>query len=355
MSLEIRLQLGARHPSGVPDDKLGFGRVFTDHMFVAEYDPERGWHDARITPRAPLALDPAANVFHYGQAVFEGMKAFRWADGKVRLFQPQRHCARLADSVARMAMPAVHPEESLAAIEKLVGVEREWVPASPGTALYIRPVVIGAGTSIGVGPASRYLFYILLSPVGPYYGNGLQSVRIWVEREQVRAVPGGVGTAKTGGNYAASLLAAERARALGCDQALWINPLGKTLQEVGMMNVFVRIGDEVATPALDGSVLDGVTRHSALTLLRSWGIRASERPIPLDEVVGAHERGQLDEVFGTGTAASVQPVGELVFGDRVLKIRDGKPGPLAKRLHETIQAIQYGRQPDPEHWMALVD
>jgi branched-chain amino acid aminotransferase len=343
-------------PRAKPDDsQLGFGTVFTDHMFVQEYHEERGWHDARIEPYHALTLDPAATVLHYAQEVFDGLKAFRWQDGSVRLFRPEKHVERLLNSSARMCIPPLDASEVLASFKTLVDLEREWAPHTVGTALYVRPTIIATEPFLGVRPARSYLYYVILSPVGPYFGGGLDPVRILVADNYVRAVEGGVGAAKTGGNYAASLYAGEEARCQGFSQVLWLDGVNRRyLDEVGTMNVMVRIGEEVITPPLTGTILPGITRDSVLTILHDWGVKASERPISIDEVIGAAENGSLIEAWGTGTAAVISPIGELAYKGKRLVVNGGKVGELTQRLYDSLVGIQYGRTPDPYGWTVEV-
>ena len=343
-------------PRAKPDDsQLGFGTVFTDHMFVQEYDEEHGWHDARIEPYHAFTLDPAAAVLHYAQEVFDGLKAFGWQDRSVHLFRPQKHVERLINSTARMCIPPLDPSALLDSFKTLVDVERDWVPHTVGTSLYIRPTIIATEPFLGVRPARSYLYYIILSPVGPYFGGRLNPVSILVTDRYVRAVEGGVGAAKTGGNYAASLYAAEEARRQGFSQVLWLDGINRRfLDEVGTMNVMVRIGDEVITPPLTGTILPGITRDSALTILRDWGLNTSERPISIEEVIAAVEDGTLREAWGTGTAAVISPIGELGYKGKRLAINGGKVGELTQRLYDTLVGIQYGTAPDPYGWTVEV-
>ena len=337
------------------DDKLGFGTVFADHFFLQEYDEGQGWHDPRIEPYRALSLDPAAAVLHYAQAVFDGLKAFRGQDGNVRLFRPQKHAERLVNSAKRMCIPPLEPQAVLDSWLALVDVERDWVPGSVGTALYIRPTIIASEAFLGVRPAKQYLYYVILSPVGAYYAEGMNPVKILVADQYVRAVEGGVGAAKTAGNYAASLLAAEEAHHAGFTQVLWLDGVHrKHIDEVGTMNIMLRIGDEVVTPPLSGSILPGVTRDSALTILRDWGLKVSERVISIDEVVEAAHRGELREVWGTGTAAVISPVGELGYKGERLVINNGQIGELTQRLYDAITGIQYGSKPDTYGWLVEV-
>jgi branched-chain amino acid aminotransferase len=340
--------------ASVPKEKpfeLGFGTVFTDHMLVADYEPSGGWA-ARIEPYGPLVLDPATAALHYGQTVFEGMKAFRGDDGVVRLFRPQRHLRRLVQSAARLCMQAPEPDEALAWLMQLLRLERDWVPSQPGTSLYIRPVIMASEAFLGVRPSRTYKFFVIMSPVGSYYESPAP-MRLLVEDRYVRAVDGGVGAAKTGGNYAAALLAAEEAHAAGFDQVLWLDGVDRRyLDEAGMMNVMLRIGDTVLTPPLTGTLLDGVTRDASITLLREWGVEVQERAISIDEVAAAGRDGTLQEVWGTGTAAVVQPVGELSYrGERIVPHGNGR---TASRLLQAITDLQYGRIEDTHGWLVEV-
>jgi len=339
------------------DEELGFGKVFTDHMLTVDWTPARGWHDAKIVPYGPLSMDPAAAVLHYGQAMFEGLKAFRGADGKVRLFRLDRHCQRMAAGAPRLCLPSLTPEDMRETVIAAVRADQQWVPSSPGASLYIRPTIIATEAFLGVRPAEHVLYFIILSPVGAYYGGGnaLAPVKIWVERELTRAARGGLGAVKAGANYAASLYAAQRAKKEGFAQVLWLD--GKehaTIEEVGTMNLWVVIGDELVTPPLSDSILSGVTRDCILTLARDWGMKASERAISVDEVVRAHERGALTEVFGSGTAAVVSPVGELAVDGKRLVIHGNEPGPIAQRFHDEITGIQRGTRPDKHGWLTEV-
>ena len=340
------------------ENALGFGKHFADHMFVAEWTSQRGWHDARIVPYGPMSFDPAASVLHYGQAMFEGMKAFRGADGKVRLFRVERHSRRMAEGAPRLCMPPPDPEMMQQAITELVRIDSAWVPSSPGTALYIRPTLVASEAFLGVRPADHYTYFIITSPVGAYYEAGVKPVKIWVERSFVRAPQGGLGAVKASANYAASLLAAENARKAGYAQVLWLDAAEhKWLEEVGTMNLVLKIRGELVTPPLQGSILAGVTRDCVMTLARDWGMKVVERPISLDEVIAAHRDGSLEEVFGTGTAAVISPVGELAVGtgpgDRLV-IHDGVIGETAKRLYDEITGIQYATRPDPHGWLTEV-
>jgi branched-chain amino acid aminotransferase len=345
-----------RNPKSKPQDgELDFGTVFTDHMYLQDYDAGVGWHDARIEPYRALTLDPAAAVLHYAQEVFDGMKAFRGHDGVVRLFRPQKHAARLVASSERMCIPLQDSADVVESVVELVRLDRDWVPSAVGTSLYIRPVIIASEPYIGVRPAKSYLYYVIMSPVGAYYTEGMNPVRILVEDTFVRAAEGGVGAAKTAGNYAASLYAAEQAKHAGYTQVLWLDGVSRRyIDEVGTMNIMLRLGDEVVTPPLSGTILPGVTRDSALTLLRDWGVKVTERPIAIDEVVAASADGTLREVWGTGTAAVISPVGELGYQGRPITINGGRTGELTQKLYDALVAIQYGAAPDPHGWMVEV-
>jgi branched-chain amino acid aminotransferase len=352
----IRTQLSAARKPRPDDGDLVFGRVFTDHMALADWDESKGWSDPRVVPYGDFSLDPASAVFHYGQAIFDGLKAFRTADGRVRLFRADRHCRRLADGAVRLCMPSVNPEWMLELLVGLVRADRDWVPAAAGTSLYLRPTLIATEPFLGVRPSSRYLFFIIASPVGPYQGAAFAPAKIWVENQFVRAAPGGLGAVKAGANYVASLLAAEEAKKRGFDQVLWTDAAAhRHLEEVGTMNLVVVIDDEIVTPALDGTILGGVTRDSVLTLCREWGLQVSERRVAVDELLDAERTGRLREVFGCGTAAVITPVGQLGWKDRTLVINGGQPGPLAKRLFAAITDIQYGRAPDTRGWITEVE
>lgn len=331
--------------------ELGFGQYFSDHMFLIDWDG-REWHSPRIVPYGPLPLDPAASVLQYAQTVFEGLKALRGQDGKVRLFRPDRHAARLRQSTQRLCMPELPTELLLDAVTQLVRLESDWVPTAPNSALYLRPTMIGTEGFLGVRPSRTYTFYIIASPVGSYYEGGFKPVNIWVEEACVRAAPGGLGAAKTGANYAASLFAAEQAKKYGYAQVLWLDAAEhKYLEEVGTMNLFVQIGDAFITPPIEGSILDGVTRNSILTLLREWGHEVVERPVSIDEIRSAFSEGCLKEVFGCGTGAVIAPVGELRYREHRMVIHDHQPGPVAVRLFDELTGIQRGAIADRHGWL----
>src|SRR5581483_2623461 len=343
-------------PQPLPAE-LGFGRYFTNRMFLQRYSPERGWHDAQIVPYAPLTLDPAAEVFHCGQMVFEGTKAYRRVDGNVNLFRVDRNIQRFNCSAQRMGMPTVEPADHLQAIETLVRLEQRWVPARSGSALYIRPVMLAVERSLEVRASREYLHYIILSPVGPYFGSGFQPVSVYVSQEHVRAVRGGTGEAKTPGNYAGSLYATEEARAQGCQQVLWLDAVERRyVDEVGAMNVaFVYDGREIRTPALSGSILHGVTRDSVLRLAPDLGYRVADASIELETVLRDIERGAITEAFGMGTGAVIAPIGKLYSQGREQTLNQGQPGPVASALYDTLTGIQYGRVPDRYGWTRILD
>lgn len=339
-------------PKAKPADesKLGFGQSFTDHMFIMDYNKEKGWYDPRIVPYGPLSLDPSASVFHYGQEVFEGLKAYKDSNGNVQLFRVDENYKRLNKSNERICMPEIDVDFCINATKKLIDVDKEWIPTSEGTALYIRPFIIGCDPFLGVHPAANYKFIIILSPVGAYYASGLAPVKIYVEPNYVRAVRGGTGEAKTGGNYASSLKAQQEA--VGYSQVLWLDGIErKYIEEVGAMNVFFVIGDEIVTPVLQGSVLPGITRKSSIEILKDWGYKVSERRISIEEVEAAAKSGELKEMFGTGTAAVISPVGELKYKDDIMVIGDNKIGEITMRLYNELTGIQLGKVEDKRGWI----
>jgi branched-chain amino acid aminotransferase len=337
------------------DETLAFGKVLTDHMFLMNYDEGRGWHSPRIEPYGPLSLDPATSVLHYGQAIFDGLKAFRGDDGQIRLFRADRHAERFNRSARIMCMPEVPVELVRQSFDALVGLEADWVPRKAGTSLYLRPTIIATDVMLGVHPAHSYLYFLILSPVGSYYKEGVKPVRILASDTHVRAVRGGTGEAKTAANYAQSLSGQQDAAAAGYTQVLYLDGVHrKYLDEVGTMNIMVRIGDEVITPPLAGTILDGVTRASTLQLMRDWGLKVSERPITIDEVMAAGRDGTLKEMWGTGTAAVVSPVGTLGYKGEDVLINGGVTGELTQKLYDSIVGIQYGRTNDAHGWTSVV-
>jgi len=347
----LKIEL-TKKPKQKPQDetKLGFGKIFTDHMFIMNYDTGKGWHDARIVPHAPLELDPACMCLHYSQEVFEGLKAYRTADGSIKLFRPEENFKRLNKSNERLAIPPVDEAFALHCLKELVKIEKDWVPHTDGTSLYIRPFIIAVDPFLGVRAADQYLFIIILSPVGAYYSTGLNPVNIYVENNYVRAVKGGTGFAKTGGNYASSLLEQDYS------QVLWLDGVEKKyVEEVGSMNIFFVINGELVTPELQGSILPGITRKSVIEVANSWGLKVCERRISIQEVSDAYDKGQLDEVFGTGTAAVISPVGHLKWGEKVMLINGNKIGPISQKLYDSLTGIQWGKLPDTFHWTVDVE
>ena len=337
------------------EDNLGFGRHFTDHMFLMNWNREEGWHNARIRPYQKFEFDPASVVFHYGQAIFEGMKAYKGEEGQIYLFRPRDNFERMNTSAVRMCMPRLPIDKVLKSLKALLYLEREWIPTAEGATLYIRPTMIAVEPFLGVRPSAEYLFYIILCPVGAYYPEGFNPTRIFVSNEHVRAVKGGVGNVKTAGNYAASLYTSELAKKAGYTQVLWLDACEhKYIEEVGTSNIFFKIGEELITPPLEGSILGGITRDSVLKLAAKWGVKTVERAISIDEVLTASLEGRLREAFGTGTAAVISPVGELYYQEKAYTINNGQPGELSRRLYDELQAIQAGRAEDPFKWVERV-
>ncbi len=337
------------------EDALGFGKYFADHMLLVDYTDGTGWHSARIVPYGPLQLDPAASVLHYGQAMFEGLKAYRLHDGRIALFRPERNAHRMASAAARLSIPAIDEHLFVQGISQLVSTDADWVPSAPGTALYVRPTIIATEAFLGVRASKTYTFFVITGPVGAYYAGGLKPVRIWIERERVRAVRGGIGATKGAANYVASLQVAEQAQARGCDQVLWLDAIHhEYLEEVGTMNLCLVIDGTLVTPSLSGSILPGITRESVLEIAREWGMPVEERLVSLTEVRDAHADGRLQEVFGVGTAAVVSAVGTLASEEGDMVINGGQPGPVAQKLYDTITGIQYGLDPDTRGWRVVV-
>ncbi len=337
------------------ESQLTFGKHFTDRMFVMEYDTGKGWHSARIQPYAPFTLDPAAMVLHYSQEIFEGLKAFRRPDGNVALFRPADNVKRFNRSAHRMCMPEVDEQFFLDSMLELIRLESDWVPHSEGTSLYIRPTMIATEPMLGVRPADQYLCYIILCPVGAYYKGGIAPVKIWISDHYVRAAEGGTGEAKTGGNYAASLYAAREASLKGYDQVLWLDAKEKRyVEEVGSMNMLFLYDDKIITSPLRGTVLDGITRRSILTLLQNMGYEIEERALTVDEVISGAKNGRLQEAFGAGTAVVISPVGAFCYKDQCVNLGNGKPGELTMKLFNHLTGIQYGTMPDPHNWVTLL-
>lgn len=351
--MEIRYELSKNLKEKPTDEtKLGFGHVFTDHMFIMDYDTGMGWHDARIVPYGNIELSPAAMCLHYGQEIFEGLKAYRTADGKIQLFRPDENFKRMNVSAERMVIPQIDEEFCLKALMELLKIEKDWVPHTDGTSLYIRPFIISCDPYVGVRPADHYMFIIILSPSGAYYSTGLNPVKIYVEQKYVRAVRGGTGFAKTAANYAISLAGQDEAHKQDYEQVLWLDGVEqKYVEEVGSMNIFFVIDGEVITPLLTGSVLPGITRKSAIEICKKKGYKVSERRISIQEIADAYDNGKLQEVFGTGTAAVISPVGHLKWGDKIMTINDNKIGEISQMLYDTLTGIQYGKLPDEFGWI----
>ena len=336
-----------------PDSStLVFGKNMTDHMFMADYDEGQGWHDPRIVPYGPLQIDPAAKVLHYAEEIFEGLKAYRTADGSIQLFRIKDNIDRMNKSAERLCLPQIPEELAMAGIMELVRLEQDWVPSEKDTSLYIRPFMIGLDPTLGVHASKHVQFIVIVCPVGAYYPEGLDPVKIYVEDQDVRAVKGGTGMAKTGGNYAASLRAGDRAEKAGYSQVLWLDGVHrKYIEEVGSMNVMFKVAGKILTPDLNGSVLDGITRRSCIQLLKDWGYEVEERRISAEELFQAAEDGTLEEAWGTGTAAVVSPIGELAMEDKKVTVSGNKIGPVTQKLYDELTGIQWGRVADPHNWI----
>lgn len=351
----VPLPEGKKKAKYTDDSKLGFGRIFTDRMLLAEWKAGQGWRDIRIEPYAPFILDPACLVFHYAQEIFEGLKAYKWKDGTIALFRPEMNAGRFNRSAARMCMPEVPEELFLEGIEELLRLEKDWIPSSEGTSMYIRPTMIAVEPVLGVKPSEHFYFYVILSPVGAYYPSGFNPVKILVEDQYVRAVAGGTGEAKTGANYAASLKAALEAKKKGFDQVLWLDGVHKRfVEEVGAMNMLFAYGDRVVTAPLTGSILNGVTRDSVIKLADSLGFKVEERQIDINELLADLKAGKVTEAFGSGTAAVITPVGALSFKGETIPVGDGGVGRLTQKLYDTLTGIQYGKITDTFGWIRKI-
>ncbi|MCL2874608.1 MAG: branched-chain amino acid aminotransferase [Defluviitaleaceae bacterium] len=352
---DIKITLTS-HPKEKPaPETLLFGREFTDHMFTMDYSPEKGWHDPQIIPYGPFQMDPATMVLHYSQSVFEGMKAYKTPEGKVVLFRPEMNFKRLNISNERLCIPEIDVDFAITALKELIKVDQDWIPTAPGTSLYIRPFTMGMDKSLGVTPSSHCKFAIILSPVGPYYKEGINPVKIYVEDEYVRAVKGGIGFTKATANYAASLKGQQKAMKLGYAQVLWLDGVErKYVEEVGAMNVFFKIDGELITPSLEGSILAGVTRDSVIQIARSMGIKVTERKLSIQEIFEAADSGKLEEAFGSGTAAVITPVGLLTWEDRSITIADGKNGDFTMKVYNELTGIQNGVVEDRFGWIVSV-
>ena len=350
--MEIKFTPAATLKEKPDSSKLVFGKAMTDHMLIIDYDEGQGWHDARIIPYGPLQIDPAAKVLHYGEEIFEGLKAYRTADGSIQLFRIRDNIDRMNKSADRLCMPQIPEELAVSAIKKLVEVEQDWVPHEKDTSLYIRPFMIGLDAALGVHSSHHVQFIVVVCPVGAYYPEGLNPVKIYIEDEDVRAVKGGTGMAKTGGNYAASLRAGNRAEERGYSQVLWLDGVHrKYIEEVGAMNVMFKVNGKILTPDLNGSVLDGITRRSCIQLLKDWGYEVEERRISAEELFDAAESGALEEAWGTGTAAVVSPIGELAMDGKKVTVSGGKIGEITQKLYDELTGIQWGRTADPHGWI----
>ncbi|OUQ84921.1 branched chain amino acid aminotransferase [Massilimicrobiota sp. An105] len=353
--MEIRIEKAQTLKEKPNQDQLGFGKYFTDHMFIMDWDKNQGWHDARIVPYGPIPMDPATMVLHYAQETFEGLKAYRNPNGDILLFRPEMNGKRMINSNKRLCMAELPEDMFVEAVEAIVKFEQDWIPTAPDTSLYIRPFMYASQPGVGVHPADSYRFIIILSPVGAYYPEGVNPVKIWVEDEFVRAVKGGTGFTKCGGNYAASIAAQVKAEQNGYTQVLWLDGVHrKYVEEVGTMNVMFLIGDTVVTAALEGSVLPGVTRDSIIHILKDMGYKVEERDLSIDELMEAGRTGQLKEAWGTGTAAVISPIGELCYKGKKITIHDFKTGPLTQKLYDTLTGIQWGRLEDKYHWTKVV-
>lgn len=355
--LEVALEkVDLEQKKSKPDDSaLGFGTWFTDHMFQMKWNREQGWHDAKISPFRDFSMSPASMVFHYGQAIFEGLKAFRAEDDQINLFRPSDNFERMNLSAIKMCMPRIPADRVIKALKALVYLDRDWIPASEGASLYIRPTMIASEPALGVRSATEFTFFIIMSPVAAYYKEGFTPTKIYVSDEHVRAVKGGVGDVKAACNYAASLYMTEQAKKQGYAQVLWLDACEhKYIEEVGTSNIFFAIGDELITPPLAGSILGGFTRDSVIRLAESWELKMVQRPITVAEVVEAAENGSLREAFGSGTAAVISPIGELYYQERSYVINEGATGELAQKFYEHLLAIQYGRKEDTFKWLVRV-
>ena len=352
----IQINIKERKSKVVLPETLGFGKIFTDHMFEMDYNEKDGWHNPTICPVEDLPIHPATMFIHYGQAVFEGMKAFKQQSGDIVLFRADKHFERLNNSSRKICIPEIDVDFALEALKELINIDKDWIPTKHGESLYIRPFIYGADPFLGVKPAKEYKFVLLLSPVGAYYPEGFKPVRILVTDEYVRAVRKGLGDCKTPANYAASLLAGQSAVKKGFTQVLWLDGVEqKYIEEVGTMNIFINLKNEIVTPKLNGSILPGITRRSVIEILKEWKMNIVEREISIDEVVNAYDKGDLVGVFGTGTAAIISPVGWLTYKDKQMVLNDGKPGELDMKLFDEITSIQYGVKEDTHNWLIPVE
>lgn len=352
--MELKVTL-TKNKTKLPDGALGFGVRFSDHMFVMKYSSDQGWHDAEITPYAPFVLDPSTMVFHYGQAIFEGLKAYKNERGEITMFRPELNMARMNSSAERMCMPKIDETFVLSAIEKLVSIDRDFIPTAEGTSLYLRPFMIATEKNLGVHASKEYIFCVICSPSGAYYAHGLTPVSLKVEDHYVRAAKGGTGHYKFAGNYASSILASEIAEKEHYDQVMWLDAKDhRYVEEVGSMNIFFAFGDRVVTPMLAGSILPGITRRSCIEYLKAKGYEVEERLVSMDEILQGVKDGTLTEIFGTGTAAVISPVGTFGYQGQMYTVADGKMGKIAAMLYQDITGIQTGNLPDQMGWVHRV-
>jgi len=353
---QIKYIIKERTKKIVLPNKLGFGQIFTDHIFEMDYTKDRGWHSPTIKPLENIQMHPAMSVIHYGQSIFEGLKAFKTVKGEVVIFRPDLHMHRLNNSAKRICMPEVDVDFALEALRELVAIESDWIPTNRGEALYIRPFMFGTDPALGVRPSFDYKLVFLLSPVGAYYPEGFKPVKILVQDDYVRAVRKGLGECKTSANYAASLLAAQEASKKGFTQVLWLDGVEqKYIEEVGTMNIFIQFKDEITTPKLNGSILPGVTRRSVIQILKEWGMNVTERNISIDEVISAYDKGNLVGLFGTGTAAIISSIGWLTYKDKNMLFNNGQPGELDLKLFQELTSIHYNEKPDTHNWLFKVE
>ena len=354
--MDIRFEEAKTLKEKPDQNNLGFGKYMTDYMFVCDWHKDQGWHDARIVPYAPIEMDPACVTLHYAQETFEGLKAYRRDDGRIQLFRPEKNAERMIRSNERLCMPAFPVEDFVEAVKALVKKEEAWVPSAPNTSLYIRPFMFATENALGVHMATAYKFMVICCPVGAYYATGLDPVKILVEDELVRAVKGGTGFTKCGGNYAGSILGQVKAEKMGYDQVLWLDGESRTyVEEVGTMNIMFKIAGEIITAPIEGTVLAGVTRDSMIHLLRDWGYNVREEHLSVADLMKAGHDGTLEEVFGTGTAAVISPVGTLRYKDDEVVINDMKTGELTQKLYDTLTGIQWGKLPDKYGWTTVID
>jgi len=342
-------------PKPEDESQLGFGQIFTDHFFIVEYDSEKGWHSASIEPLRPLSLDPASMCFHYGQEIFEGMKAYKGKDDSIYLFRPEENINRMNRSAERLCMAQIDTDLFMEGLKKLVLLEKDWIPKDTGTSLYIRPTMIATEPALGVHPSGQYLFFIIVGPVGAYYPEGFGPTKIYVSEKYVRAAKGGVGNCKAAGNYAASLYASQEALKMGYTQVLWLDARErKYVEEVGTSNIFFVVGNDLITPPLSGSILPGIMRDSVIRMAKSWGINVLEERLSIDELLRLNDEGILKEIFASGTAAIVSPVGQIYYRGKEYVIGDGNTGPLTEKLYNEILQIQYGEKEDPFGWRVKI-